>query len=117
MRRDKLVNYVPPYMNYAKPGEAFDGNFDGNGYNGDFYKTDMGCTDYKCCNQVEESCQFVDVPHYINYHTHNIMNVYKRHFTVPTCSQSSEVRVFDVEVPYQAGYNGNGLNNFFVPFR
>ena len=76
-----------------------------------------GCGDYQCCNQVEESCQYVDVPHYVNYHTHNIMNIYKRHYIVPTCSQSCEVRVYDVNMPNQGFNNGPDFNNFFIPFR
>lgn len=118
------MNYVPPYMNYNQKQGNYDGNLE-NPFKENYYQENMGCPfnentgcgDYKCCNQVEESCQFVDISHYVNYHTHNIMNVYKRHFTIPTCSQSSEVRVYDVEVPYQVGFNEPGFNNFFVPFR
>lgn len=121
------MNYTPPYMNYNQGYQGFDGNAENKAFKQDYFDNNMTCpygnndfADYKCCNQVEESCQYVDVPHYVNYHTHNIMNVYKRHYIIPTCSESSEVRVFDIN-PYQANFSNqgfnNGLNNFFVPFR
>lgn len=92
------MNYVPPYMNYNQKQGNYDGNLE-NPFKENYYQENMGCPfnentgcgDYKCCNQVEESCQFVDIPHYVNYHTHNIMNVYKRHFTIPTCSQQAKL--------------------------
>lgn len=84
--------------------------------NNSFYN---GCGTYDNCNYINEQCQVVDVPHYVNYHTHNIMNICRKHVMVPTYSESSEVRVFD---DYQNNtvnnsYNNiNGFNNFFVPF-
>lgn len=76
------------------------------------------CATYDNCNYVNEQCQVVDVPHYVNYHTHNIMNICKKHIMVPTYSESSEVRVFDdySNNMVNNSYNTNGFNNFFVPF-
>lgn len=77
------------------------------------------CATYDNCNYVNQQCQVVDVPHYVNYHTHNIMNICRKHIMVPTYSESSEVRVFD-DYPNNTvnnSYNNiNGFNNFFVPF-
>ncbi len=76
------------------------------------------CSTYDNCNYVNEQCQVVDVPHYVNYHTHNIMNICRKHVMVPTYSESSEVRIFDDysnNIVSNPTYN-NGFNNFFVPF-
>ena len=38
----------------------------------------MGCPNtqptYQQCNQVVQTCNVEDVPHYINYHTHVYLN-------------------------------------------
>lgn len=45
---------------------------------------------YQQCNQVVQTYNVEDVPHYTNYHTHIINNCIKRHINVPTYSQSAE---------------------------
>ena len=45
---------------------------------------------YQQCNQVVQTCDVEDVPHYINYHTHVVNNMVKRHVNIPTYSQSQE---------------------------
>lgn len=65
---------------------------------------------------------------------HNVYNVIKRHINIPTCSSSSEVRVYNEYQPMTCNYYGYGnpyqgmsnypnytppypgFNNFFVPF-
>ncbi len=51
-----------------------------------------GCAVPTCqqCNQVVQTCNVQDVPHYINYHTHVVNNCIKRHINIPTYSTSSE---------------------------
>ena len=45
---------------------------------------------YQQCNQVVQTCNVQDVPHYVNYHTHVINNCVKRHINIPTYSNSQE---------------------------
>lgn len=45
---------------------------------------------YQNCNQVVNKCYVQDVPHYINYNTHVVNNCVKRHYTVPTYTQTQE---------------------------
>lgn len=42
------------------------------------------------CNQVVQTCNVQDVPHYTNYHTHVVNNCIKRHINIPTYSTSTE---------------------------
>lgn len=152
------MNYEPPYFNYGMynnyNGPKDDG-FDNTSYQGckkecpnktdgcmnqdypNYYQNTtktMGCPTYQNCQQTVESCNIEEIPHYINYHTHNVYNVIKRHINIPTCSSSSEVRVYNEYQPitsncygYGNPYQGmsnypnytppyQGLNNFFVPF-
>ena len=45
---------------------------------------------YQQCNQVVQTCNVEEVPHYINYHTHIVNNCIKRHVNIPTYSTSGE---------------------------
>ena len=45
---------------------------------------------YQQCNQVVQTCNVEDVPHYTNYHTHVVNNCVKRHINIPTYSTSAE---------------------------
>lgn len=47
------------------------------------------------CNQVVQTCNVQDVPHYINYHTHVVNNCIKRHINIPTYSTSAENVMID----------------------
>ena len=77
------MNFVPPF-----------------GYNNtpyDGYNQGCGCNTptYDNCNQVVQTCNVEEVPHYINYHTHVVNNCVKRHVNVPTYSQSFENRIIN----------------------
>ena len=50
---------------------------------------------YQKCNQVVQTCNVQDVPHYTNYHTHLVNNCIKRHISVPTYSASQETVLQD----------------------
>ncbi len=52
------------------------------------YPTNMPT--YQQCNQVVQTCNVEDVPHYTNYHTHVVNNCVKRHINIPTYSTSAE---------------------------
>ena len=54
---------------------------------------------YQQCNQVVQTYNYEDIPHYINYHTHIVNNCVKRHVNVPTCSASTENVVINEYVP------------------
>ncbi len=45
---------------------------------------------YQQCNQVVQTCNVEDIPHYTNYHTHVVNNCVKRHISIPTYSTSAE---------------------------
>lgn len=62
------------------------------------------CPTYNCCNQVVNKCFYCDVPHYINYNTHTINNCIKRHYNVPTYSNTYETVYLDT-------YMNNGFEN------
>lgn len=53
------------------------------------------------CNQVVQTCNVQDVPHYINYHTHVVNNCIKRHINIPTYSTSTENVMIDEYVQGQ----------------
>ena len=59
---------------------------------------------YQQCNQVVQTCNVQEVPHYINYHTHVVNNVVKRHINIPTYSTSSENVFLDEYVQGQPIY-------------
>ncbi|MCM1556732.1 MAG: hypothetical protein NC087_04280 [Anaeroplasma bactoclasticum] len=54
-------------------------NFTGTNYN----SCGCGCNDgcptttptYQQCNQVVQTCNVEDIPHYTNYHTHVVLNL------------------------------------------
>lgn len=61
--------------------------------------TDCGCGNNTCpytqptyqqCQQVVQTCNVQEVPHYVNYHTHVVNNCVKRHVNIPTYSTSGE---------------------------
>ena len=45
---------------------------------------------YQQYNQVVQTCNVEEVPHYVNYHTHVVNNLVKRHVNIPTYSTSGE---------------------------
>ena len=45
---------------------------------------------YQQYNQVVQTCNVEEVPHYINYHTHVVNNLVKKHVNIPTYSTSGE---------------------------
>lgn len=47
------------------------------------------------CNQVVEQTCAVDMPYYVNYNTHVVNNVVRRHIQIPVYSQTQETVYFD----------------------
>ena len=45
---------------------------------------------FEQCKQVVQTCNVEEVPHYINYHTHVVNNIVKKHVNIPTYSMSEE---------------------------
>lgn len=45
---------------------------------------------YQQCNQVVQTCNVQEVPHYTNYNTHVVNNCIKRHINIPTYSTTTE---------------------------
>ena len=45
---------------------------------------------YQQYNQVVQTCNVEEIPHMVDYHTHVVNNLVKRHINVPTYSQSYE---------------------------
>ena len=80
---------------------------------------------YQQCNQVVQTCNVQDIPHYTNYHTHLVNNCIKRHISVPTYSASQETVLQDqyvdgnpmygnpgqMGIPSQGMYPNMGANN------
>lgn len=64
----------------------------------------QGCPTCQQCNQVVQTCNVQDVPHYINYHTHVVNNCIKRHINIPTYSTSTENVYYDEYVQGQPIY-------------
>ena len=54
---------------------------------------------YQQYNQVVQTYNVEEVPHYINYHTHVVNNCVKRHVNIPTYSASGENVVFNEYSP------------------
>ena len=52
------------------------------------------------CNQVLEQTCAVDMPYYVNYNTHVVNNVVRRHIQIPVYSQTQQTVYFD---EWQAG--------------
>ncbi len=76
-------------------------------------QSDCGCTNggcqismptYSSCNQVVQTCNVQDVPHYVNYNTHIVNNCIKRHINIPTYSTTSENVYVDEYVQAQPMY-------------
>ena len=65
---------------------------------------------YQQCNQVVQTCNVQDIPHYTNFHTNVINNCIKRHINIPTYSTSQETVFIDQYVDgapmYQGGMYG-----------
>ena len=59
---------------------------------------------YQQQNQVVQTCNVQDVPHYTNFHTHVVNNCIKRHIAIPTYSTSAENVYLDEYVDAQAMY-------------
>ena len=47
------------------------------------------------CNQVLEQTCAVDMPYYVNYNTHVVNNVVRRHIQIPVYSQTQQTVYFD----------------------
>ena len=47
------------------------------------------------CNQVVEQTCAVDMPYYVNYNTHVVNNVVRRHIQIPVYTQTQETVYFD----------------------
>ena len=47
------------------------------------------------CNQVVEQTCAVDMPYYVNYNTHVVNNVVRRHIQIPVYSQTQQTVYFD----------------------
>ncbi|MDE5566165.1 MAG: hypothetical protein K2O05_00250 [Anaeroplasmataceae bacterium] len=86
-------------------------NFTGSNFNScGCGNRDSGCgcptntPTYQQCNQVVQTCNVEDIPHYTNYHTHVVNNCVKRHINIPTYSTSSENVMIDEYVQGQPIY-------------
>ena len=47
------------------------------------------------CNQVVQQTCAVDMPYYVNYNTHVVNNVVRRHIQIPVYSQTQQTVYFD----------------------
>ena len=47
------------------------------------------------CSQVVEQTCAVDMPYYVNYNTHVVNNVVRRHIQIPVYSQTQQTVYFD----------------------
>ena len=47
------------------------------------------------CNQVVQQQSTVDLPYYVNYNTHVVNNVIRRHIQIPVYSQTQETVYID----------------------
>ncbi len=81
-----------------------------------FTGTNCGCntndlSTYKQCNQVVQTCNVEQIPHYTNYHTHVVNNLVKKHINIPTYSTSSENVIINEYVEgLPIYYNGQMYN-------
>lgn len=66
------------------------------------------CQTMQGYNQVVNKCYVQEVPHYVNYNTHVVNNCIKKHYVVPTYSQTQETVYVDEYV--------NQCQNTFNPF-
>ena len=47
------------------------------------------------CNQVVQNSFVEEMPYYVNYHTHVVNNVIRKHIQIPVYSQSQQTVYFD----------------------
>ena len=47
------------------------------------------------CGQILEQTCAVDIPYYVNYNTHMVNNVVRRHIQIPVYTQTQETVYFD----------------------
>lgn len=69
---------------------------------------------YQNCNQVVQTYNVQDVPHYVNYNTHVINNCIKRHVNVPTFTQTSEnvmINQYVDQMPFFQPMYNQGFHN------
>lgn len=67
-------------------------------YQGNMINNECGCNNgcmpamptSTCCNQVVQTYNVQEVPHYQGIHTHVINNCIKKHINIPVYSQSAE---------------------------
>ncbi len=66
---------------------------------------------FQQCNQVVQTCNVEEIPHYTNYHTHVVNNLVKKHINIPTYSSSSENVVINEYVEGQPIYYNQLMYN------
>ena len=67
-------------------------------YQGNMINNECGCNNgcmpamptSTCCNQVVQTYNVQEVPHYQGIHTHVVNNCIKKHINIPVYSQSAE---------------------------
>lgn len=111
------MNFGFPFTPYQTAGvgqDFFEPTSNSFGYMGNVgtpYPTQMGylmpnsgtgCGCNNSVNQVVNKCFVEELPYYVNYHTHQINNVIRRHIQIPTFSTSEETVYFD---EWQTGCN------------
>jgi hypothetical protein len=97
-------------MNFGYPNTPYASNMSQEGYMGNVgmnpmmdymqpqtmpYGMGMGGCGQQSCNQVVQQMATVDMPYYVNYNTHVINNVVRRHIQIPVYSQTQETIYFD----------------------
>lgn len=82
------MNFIPPFGYNAYQGE----NWDMSTYQS---CCPNACPTYDNCNQVVQTCNVEEVPHYVNHHVHVVNNCVKKHVNIPTYSQSYETRIIN----------------------
>lgn len=101
------MNFGFPFTPFGTPDVAFQGNqgnYTGNmpaGFEMPTSGTGCGCG-VPQVNNVVNKCFVEDVPYYVNYHTHQVNNVVRRHIQVPTYSCSEQTVYYD-EWPNSCG--------------
>lgn len=81
-----------------------------------------GCMEPKNCCEVVQTYNVVEVPHYTNYHTHQINNCIKKHINIPVYSTSYENvyideyvnanPIYQQPIYQQPMYQGYGYPNY-----
>ena len=98
------MNFGFPFTPFGNP-EQFQQGYTGNlpvGFEMPTSGTGCGCNNVPQCNQIVNKCFYEDVPYYVNYHTHQVNNVIRRHIQVPTYSTSEQTIYYD-EWPNSCG--------------